>query len=85
MMELVENKLFHGETLVVDGKAFKSCDFENTIFIYSGGQRPTFADCQFINVDLQFEDSAANTLQFLSNLRGVGFTQAVDSMLAGVK
>lgn len=84
-MELVENKIFYNETVVVDDKQFVNCDFEGSSLLYDGGALPTFTQCKFDRVSLQFGDAAANTLQFLSKLRHGGFSPAVDRLLDSVR
>lgn len=84
-LDRVENVTFGEEPLIVDGKQFVACTFEETAFVYAGGTPPTFVGCRFINVSLRFEDSAAATLKFLSGMHRGGFSSAVVNILANIR
>jgi hypothetical protein len=81
----VENQTFQDDAILVDGNQYRNCVFIDTTLIYEGGKLPTFVNCQFRGVDLQFAESAANTLKFLSGLNKGGFQAAVDAILKGVR
>lgn len=85
MVNVTENQTFQDEAILVDGKQYKNCVFQDVTLIYEGGQLPTFVNCQFRGVDMQFAQAAANTLKFLSGLNKGGFKAAVDSILKGVR
>ncbi|NDJ84933.1 MAG: hypothetical protein GYB66_03515 [Chloroflexi bacterium] len=84
-MEVVENQTFRSETITVDDTQFKNCLFDNASLVYAGGALPSFVDCQFRSVSLQFTAAAANTLEFLGGLRRGGFAPAVDKIINGVR
>ncbi|MCB0116805.1 MAG: hypothetical protein R2873_26965 [Caldilineaceae bacterium] len=84
-MERIENQTFHNEAVSVDGKQFIACVFDNCTLAYAGGEVPAFHKCQFVDVSLQFSESAVDTLKFLSGLREGVFTQAVDKIIQGVR
>lgn len=84
-MEVIENKQFTAQTVKVDGRVFKNCDFERAVLAYYGGEVPSFENCQFEGARLQFGGSASNTLQFLTGMRNGGFTAAVDKLLQNVR
>lgn len=84
-METIENKTFQNEPVAVEGKAFNACVFNGATLIFSGGEMPSFTNCRFADVSLQFEDAAENTLKFLSGLRGGGFGPAVDSIANNIR
>lgn len=83
--ELIENKHFENEAVPVDGVQFKNCAFTRASLVYGGGVLPSFVDCQFNGVALDFSGPAANTLQFLSGLRRGGFAPAIDKIVDGVR
>lgn len=80
-MEDVVKQSFSNQTVVVDGKQFNGCVFVNATLVYTGGQVPDFVNCRFSGITLEFEDSADNTLRFLTGLRRGGFVAAVDKIL----
>lgn len=84
-MNLVEQQTFKNETVIVDQTQFERCVFEDTVLVFGGTSLPTFVNCQFENVSLEFTDSAANTLKFLSALRNGGFAPAISKMIQGVR
>jgi hypothetical protein len=83
-MKVIEKETFTGGTVAVDGVQFKGCTFEDVALLYNGGEVPSFTNCQFDGVSLQFGSEAANTLKFLSAVRKRGFSNTVDQMLAQV-
>lgn len=84
-MKVMEKQTFSDETVSVDGVQFKNCTFEEVALLYGGGDLPEFVNCQFDGVSLQFSGEAANTMQFLSRIRGRGFASAVDRILAAAR
>lgn len=84
-MTRVVNQSFGSEVVSVDGKQFVSCTFDNSTLLYAGGDLPSFSGCRFSAVSLQFEDSAVNTIKFLSGLREGGFSQAVDKIIQSIR
>lgn len=84
-MERIENQTLRNEAVSVDGKQFVACVFDNCTLSYAGGEVPVFNNCRFVDVSLQFSDSAVGTLKFLSGLREGVFTQAVDKIIQGVR
>lgn len=84
-MERIENQTFRNEVVSVDGKRFVACVFDSCTLLYAGGDVPVFSQCRFIEVSLQFTDSAVDTIKFLSGLREGVFTQAVDKIIQGIR
>lgn len=84
-METIENTTFQGEAIMVDGKQFKSCLFEECTLVFAGGELPEFQNCQFENISMQFDGAAAKTLKFLSGLSAGGFSAAVENIIGGVR
>ena len=77
---------FYNEEIVVDGKRFQNCVFDNVSLVYAGGVLPEFVDCRFAyDVSLEFTGGAANTLQMLSALGGGGFARAVGRIAEGIR
>lgn len=84
-MELVEKQTFRNEVVMVDDTEFNGCVFDRAELVYAGGELPSFVNCQFNEVSLQFTDAAANTFKFLSGLRKGGFSPAIDKIVKGVR
>ncbi len=82
---IVEQKIFRDEEVHVDGQQFKNCRFERATLVYAGGDLPSFVNCHFVQVSLDFTDTAANTLSFLGGLHKGGFAPAVDKIIKGVR
>ncbi|MEZ4717283.1 MAG: hypothetical protein R2851_14540 [Caldilineaceae bacterium] len=50
---------FYNEEIVVDGKRFQNCVFDNVSLVYAGGVLPEFVDCRFAyDVSLEFTGGA---------------------------
>jgi hypothetical protein len=58
-------KSFGTEELLVDGRQFTDCTFEQSIIIYSGGAMPVFENCKFTGVEFRFQGSAMSTITTL--------------------
>jgi hypothetical protein len=84
-MEVIENKTFVNEVVAVDGKTFKACTFTGATLTYGGGELPSFINCQFSSVSLQFVSAASNTLKFLRGLQRGGFSPAVRNIINGIR
>ena len=84
-MASLENKTFTSETVHVDGNSYIGCTFNRTTLVYSAGELPEFANCDFNGVNLKFEGAAQNTMSFLSGLYRGGFKRSVDTIFDGVR
>ena len=60
------NQHFTGERVVLDGKHFEDCTFENCDLVYRGGVPPNFIRSDFAAPRFVFEDAAQSTVQFMS-------------------
>lgn len=76
---------FYNEEIVVDGKRFEQCTFDNVSLVFMGDTLPQFVNCRFNAVSLEFLGGAANTLQLLSALSGGGFARAVGRITEGIR
>lgn len=84
-MAHIEDKTFRNEVLTVDGTQYTRCVFQGATLVYAGGDLPTFVDCRFDNVALQFDGAAARTVSFLAGLRDGGFSVAVSKIVAVIR
>ncbi|MEF8796295.1 MAG: hypothetical protein V5A48_07580 [Salinivenus sp.] len=64
--EQIINQRFLGERIVLDGKHFEDCRFENCDLVYKGGVPPNFVRSEFAAPRFVFEDAAQSTVQFMS-------------------
>jgi len=64
--EQVLNQQFVGERVVLDGKHFEDCRFENCDLVYKGGVPPNFVRTDFAAPRFVFEEAAQNTVQLMS-------------------
>lgn len=62
----VQDQQFVGERVVLDGKHFEDCRFENCDLVYKGGVPPHFVRTDFAAPRFVFEDAAQNTVQLMS-------------------
>lgn len=60
------NQHFTGERVVLDGKHFEDCTFENCDLVYRGGVPPNFIRSDFAAPRFVFEGAAQSTVQFMS-------------------
>ena len=78
-MQPVENVTERGTVVVIDGKFFNSCRFEECTLVFGGGdfgwQNTIFANCP-----MRLEGSAGRTLQFLKYFNIVPQQQMPDPM-----
>lgn len=84
-MEPIENQVFRDQDVNVDGQQFKRCTFQNARLVFAGGALPTFIDCRFSGVSLAFAGGAANTIAFLTGIKGRGFDAAVSKLTSAVR
>lgn len=64
--EQILNQQYVGERIVLDGKHFEDCRFENCDLVYRGGVPPNFVRTDFAAPRFVFEDAAQSTVQFMS-------------------
>jgi hypothetical protein len=76
---------FAAVEVAVDGKRFESCIFNRSALVYGGGALPTFVNCKFNGVSLQFAGAAANTLAYLSGMHQGGFPRAVTKLMDNIR
>lgn len=80
----VHNKHFRNERVVLDGKQFWKCKFENVTFVYKGIGPVTFLDASFEGqVKLDVEDTASSTLLSVVQLLEVAMQRVPGSF--GIK
>ncbi|NDJ84934.1 MAG: hypothetical protein GYB66_03520 [Chloroflexi bacterium] len=84
-MSTIQNKTFSNEVIVVDGNRYEVCSFTNCRLVYQGGELPSFVRCEFEVVNIQLEDSAFNTLKYLTGLYSGGLSEAVEDTLTVVE
>jgi hypothetical protein len=84
-MELIANQEFRNQEVRVDGQQFQRCLFENARIVYGGGALPTFIDCKFNNIRLEFTEGAANTIAFLGGMQAGGFRAAVSKLTQAIR
>lgn len=82
---VVQDMSFSSGEETVDGKEYRGCTFNNVALVYGGGEEPTFVNCKFGDVSLQFTGSAADTLVFLNSMASGGFRQAVSKIADNIR
>jgi len=72
---------FTHETLNMDGESYSDCEFRDCRLIFAGGVPPEFNQCRFNNCDWRLEGAAANTLESLKVIWGVGGKAVVQLLI----
>jgi hypothetical protein len=73
-MEIITNKTFTGQTVVMDDKNYIGCTFVKCHIVYAGGDF-SWVNSQFEECSTSFTGQAAKTIAFLQN---VGVLPKVD-------
>jgi len=81
VMETIKGKTFDKSNEIVDGKNYEDCTFKQSTLIFKGGAIPNMTRCNFTNCDWQFQDAAARTLLFMSNLYHGGAKHVIDGFV----
>lgn len=81
----IENKTFNNETVHVDGNSYIGCTFTRSTLVYSAGEIPEFANCEFDRVTLDFDGAAQNTMTFLSGLYRGGFERGIETIFDAMR
>ncbi len=79
-MEVIENKVVNGGTLVLDDKFLVNCHYNGTTLLYGGGE-VSYKDTRFDNCPLQFTGPAGRTVGLLV---GMGMLKPPGMMPPGV-
>jgi len=66
-MQVVENQVVSGGTIVIDDKFFLNCHYQGTVLLYSGGEISS-KDTRFENCPLQFSGAAGRTVGLLASM-----------------
>jgi len=56
---------FNGTTEVLDGNAYKACEFLNCTLVYNGGDFPRMTQCHFSKCKWRFGEAAERTILFM--------------------
>jgi hypothetical protein len=80
-MEVIENKVASGETIVLDDKHFVGCRYKDCKLIYSGGDF-TSTETAFENCQIILSGAAQKTAAFLGRF-GILKPPAIPSPLGG--
>lgn len=80
---------FNGDNLTgrieVDGNQYDKCRFSNGTLVYRGGQPPRLVGCTFTGFSIEFLDSAANTLTFMTMMQAGGFSSVIEPTLDNIR
>lgn len=84
-MAMFQNQSFTNEVVELDGNRYESCMFTNCQLVYRGGELPNFVRCEFEGVNIQLEDGAFRTLEYLTALNKGGFSKQVEQTLTVIE
>ena len=79
-MSQIVDRTFEGGSEPIDGNEYVRCKFIRSTFVYSGGEVPTWRECQLTDVQWTFADAAKRTLDVLSMLYQYGDPGTKQSM-----
>lgn len=68
-MEIIEGRKEKNTTVILDGKSFVSCSFENCTLVYHGGET-AWVDTRIVACNIVLQGPASNTA---NALRGLGW------------
>lgn len=86
ILEVVEGKKFGVQSVVIDGRDFKRCEFQGTELVFKGEAPFGLSSCSLSDIYITFQDSAGLTVQALSILAAdPGLKQLSDGLIAGIQ
>lgn len=88
-MEVIKNKTFNEDYIVIDNKRYVGCTFNNCDFVYRGAPTGFFSKCDFNSIkSWEFEGEAKNTLEFIAMTYhgiGEGGKKMMENLFEGIK
>lgn len=88
-MEVIKNKTFTEEHIVLDNKRYVGCTFNNCDFVYRGSPTGFFSNCDFNSIkSWEFEGEAKNTVEFIAMTYhgiGEGGKKMMENLFEGIK
>ena len=63
-MEKIQGEKFDRTEVIVDGKEFAECSFENCMMVYGGSAGAAFLRCSFKDVMWLFEGAVGREIRF---------------------
>lgn len=71
-MELIENVVFEGERVKLDGRQFVGCTFRKCTLVIAGTDQFSLQRSRMEGVSFEFEGMAARLVNWLKQLRAQG-------------
>ncbi len=84
-MATYQNERFANQRVDVDGNRYEACIFTDCRLVYRGGDKPSFSGCTFRQTNLQLEDAANRTAQYLQGLYGLGLAFGAERVLNSIE
>ena len=88
-MNIIKNKIFTEEHIIIDNKQFINCTFNNCDFVYRGSPTGFFSSCNFNTIkSWNFEGEAQNTLEFIAMTYhgiGEGGKKMMENLFEGIR
>lgn len=78
----ISERAFRERTIMVDGKHFDRCRFDDCVMEYAGGKQPRFEGCDFFRCKWLLVGPAASTVVFMQGLHNNGVVDIVGSYFA---
>lgn len=76
-MNIIRDREFSDQEVILDHVHFKDCEFDGCNLIYHGHGECNFTNCNIQESEFSFEGQASNTLDFLNKLSDIGLGAAV--------
>jgi hypothetical protein len=83
-----ERMNFSNQEIVLDGREFRLCHFDNCMMKYGATRPVTLDGCSFNNVRWEFVGAASDTVQFMSALyhgAGEGGIKLIEQTFENIK
>jgi len=81
-LRTIQHKQFNTQTIILDGKAFYNCDFNNCKLVINGTQSFEIVDCQIIGSDFEIGGNFVLSLRLLNSMyNSAQFKQLASDLL----
>ena len=86
-MATYQTRKFVNETITLDDNEFITCDFDNCLMVYNGGQQPKLQECHFTRCQWKLDQAAKRTMVFLRSIyhSGPGGQELVEETLKAIR
>lgn len=83
-MKTVQGETFRNQVVRLGGTRFENCKFVHCKLIFDG-ERTGLMNSEFDDCELELEEAAANTVQFLTSLYPIEFGMYVEQVRESIR